>query len=160
MGQATVKFSSGALGVLSTPIGLNGPGTLEWNDAGLKLTGPKLAKAGPVLFGCLGFPIALVLVIVVGAALKATADAVGTLAGLSGFIGMIVGWLWAKKLFPPKNVTLEIPWDKLKEFRLEVGRIWLVSKAKPKGDLYVDADKTPLLYKEIHAFGLQRGAKI
>ncbi|MBX7096763.1 MAG: hypothetical protein K1X89_03540 [Myxococcaceae bacterium] len=160
MGQATVKFSSGALGVLSTPIGLNGQGTLEWDDAGLKLTGPKLAKAGPVLFGCLGFPLAMVLVIAIGVGLKLTADAVGTFAGLMGFVGMIGGWLIAKKLFPPKNVTLEIPWNKLSEFRLEVGRIWLVSKAKPKGDLYVDAEKTPLLYKEIHAFGLQRGAKI
>lgn len=139
-----------AMGKTATPLGLDGEGTPSFNDVGVTLTGRLQSKNAASVFGCLGFIIGFALVVVIGVALKLE----GGRWGLVAILGAPAGVWLGRKLFPAKEVTLQVPWAELKKLRVDSGELdkpvlaFVVSRGffsgQPKGAVYfLPRDATP-----------------
>ena len=104
-----VEFYAPAIGNANVPVGLAGPGTVDWNADGITLSGLMHSKNAASLFGCLGFVVCFVGAIALSTALKLDMGrAEGKLV-----IGLVLGGTFGsvvvgRKLFPPKLTTLTV----------------------------------------------------
>ncbi len=131
-----VNFYLPPMGLIHTPMGIDGEGEVEATPEGLKLTGARKWRSGGGVAG-FGF-------------------FVGAIAGgvAAGFVGAVVGciagavglYALGRKLSPPKTDPVVIPWDRVASLELDGPHASFVSRGKPAGQVwFFPQDVTPSL---------------
>ena len=110
-----VDWIAPQIGRTSVPLGIDGPGTLEWSQDGLRLRGRLHSKHAASLGGCLGFFVTFGLVVLLGVAFKLTSEALYLLP----LAGLFVGLRIARAVFPAREVELHVPWSQVKKLRVD-----------------------------------------
>jgi hypothetical protein len=133
------KYDAPLMGVARAPAGVNGEGSLEASEQGLRVIAQVHPTGLMSLFGCLG---ALVGFVLVGFVLVALRNYVGgeTLTRVLGaglFLGPVFAGLYlGKKAGKQRPVDVTIPWSKVKNGGLTGLTLEFQSKLKPKGMIY------------------------
>src|ERR1700704_441764 len=101
--MANVDFYAPTIGATNVPMGLTGPGTVEWTGDGLVLTAKMHSKNAASAFGCLGAIISfgggIALMIALGLEPTRGAGRLVVAVIIAGFFGSIA---LGRVLFPPK----------------------------------------------------------
>lgn len=141
--RAEVTFHAPAMGATTVPMGLSGPGTLESDATGLKLTALLHSKNAASLFGCFGFLVSfgLLIAVMIATKIEPSSPAGKSIIAVVFFGGLFGSILGGRKLFPPKQATVLVPWAKLKKLGVDGMQVTFVSKGKPSGQVWITAEK-------------------
>jgi hypothetical protein len=141
--RVEVTFHAPAMGMTAVPMGLSGPGVLESDATGLKLTALLHSKNAASLFGCFGVAVSfgLLVAVMIAAKIEPSSQAGKSLIGVVFFGGLFGSILAGRKLFPPKQATVLVPWAKLKKLSVDGMQITFQSKGKPSGQVWFTAEK-------------------
>lgn len=144
----SVVFRPPALGNTQVPIKLTGGGTLHLTDAGLEVTGKKVASFGR---GAL-FVLALLAAGLVSVLLRNLLDLHSTASsGIGAGLGIsIVTYFMRKPAKEGAPMSLSIPWEKVKKVTWDASSeclLIVVKRMRPSGALYVVAPKNSALQK-------------
>ena len=131
------------MGATTVPMGLSGLGTLESNATGLELTGLLHSKNAASVFGCFGFIVSfgLLIAVMIATKIEPSSAAGKTIISVVLFGGLFGSIFAGRKLFPPKQTTVRVPWTKLKKLGVDGMQITFVSKGKPSGQVWFTAEK-------------------
>lgn len=126
-----VTFFSPLVGEQVRPLGLEGPGTLEWNEAGVLLTGHVRSQAAAMVFSTVGVVLGLTLgVVVVQATGLPEFTALVTMLG-----GAALGVLLSKQVVKPRVKTFSVPWVRVANLNLDGALPCFVSMDEPSGSV-------------------------
>lgn len=162
------SFHAPKLGTTDVPLGLDGPGTIDWSPSGITLSGLRHNPNLGSIFGLLGFAVGVVFAAVTGwlmAQLEPDGERVGTAIPAAAFFGGLFGTIAVgRKVVKPKPVSFTVPWDRVKKVKVDpqTGLASFVAKGSYKGQVQVriEGRPAPELIAEWTQAGLPHGLKL
>lgn len=126
-----VTFFSPPVALQTRPLGLEGPGTIEWNEAGLMMTGHVRSELAAMIFSAVGVVLGLVtgVMVVVAGGLPEFLALVTTVGGAT------LGVIFSKKVFKPRVRTFTVPWARVANLGLERELPYFLSMDDPSGSV-------------------------
>lgn len=162
-------FHAPKLGTTDVPLGLDGPGTIEWSAQGLALSGNRHNPNTGSIFGLLGFAAGVVLAGVSAWLLNtlgfSTEGQRGVAVPVAAFFGGLFGTIaLGRKVVKPKPVNFTVAWENLKKLKVDpqTGFASFVAKGSLKGQVQVVVAGKPaeMLIAEWTQAGLPHGLKV
>lgn len=158
-------FHAPKLGTTDVPLGLDGPGTIDWSPSGITLSGLRHNPNTGSLFGLLGFVVGVVFAGVTGWVMAQLGEdeRVGIPAA-TFFVGLFGTIAVGRKVVTPKPISFTVPWDQVKKVKIDpqTSLASFVAKGRYKGQVQVRVEGKPpqVLIAEWTQTGLPHGLKV